>query len=127
MRHPCYVVHADTPHPPHPGTHASAPNDGLLTHTSRVADPAAHVGTPPTRRWVMCVTPCPRRCQQRLKLDTEAAMLELDQILRANELSISLVAAVPSLLLSWTLLRAMWTLLLVRPPPDPRRDATPCR
>jgi len=33
-----------------------------------------------------------------MKLDTESAMLELDQILRANELSISLVAAVPSFL-----------------------------
>lgn len=36
---------------------------------------------------------------QRLKVDMMAAMLELDQILRANELSISLMAAVPSLLL----------------------------
>lgn len=36
---------------------------------------------------------------QRLKIDTEAAMLELDQILHANELSIALVAAVPSMLL----------------------------
>lgn len=35
---------------------------------------------------------------QRLKVDTEAAMLELDQILRSNELSISLVAAVPGLI-----------------------------
>jgi ABC-type anion transport system duplicated permease subunit len=64
---------------------------------------------------------------QRLKLDTEAAMLELDQILRANELSISLVAAVPALLLSWTLLRGLWQLLLVRSPPDARREATPAR
>jgi hypothetical protein len=64
---------------------------------------------------------------QRLKLDTEAAMLELDQILRANELSISLVAAVPALLMSWTLLRGLWGLLLVRPTPDARREATPCR
>jgi nuclear-control-of-ATPase protein 2 len=54
-------------------------------------------------------------------------MLELDQILRANELSISLVAAVPGLLLSWTLLRGLWVLLLVRAPPDARREATPCR
>lgn len=60
-------------------------------------------------------------------MDTEAAMLELDQILRANELSISLVAAVPALLLSWTLLRGLWVLLLVRAPPDARREAAPCR
>lgn len=54
-------------------------------------------------------------------------MLELDQILRANELSISLVAAVPALLLGWTLLRGLWLLLLSRRPPDPRREAMPCR
>lgn len=41
---------------------------------------------------------------QRLKVDTEAAMLELDQILKANELSISLVAAVPALALTWAVL-----------------------
>lgn len=45
---------------------------------------------------------------QRLKLDTEAAMLELDQILRANELSISLVAAVPALAISWGLLVGLY-------------------
>jgi nuclear-control-of-ATPase protein 2 len=64
---------------------------------------------------------------QRLKLDTEAAMLELDQILRANELSISLVAAVPGLLLSWGLVRGVWLLLLAPRPPNPRREALPCR
>ncbi|WIA16343.1 hypothetical protein OEZ85_013041 [Tetradesmus obliquus] len=64
---------------------------------------------------------------QRLKLDTEAAMLELDQILRANELSISLVAAIPGLLLSWGLVRGLWLLLLAPRPPDPRREALPCR
>jgi nuclear-control-of-ATPase protein 2 len=64
---------------------------------------------------------------QRLKLDTEAAMLELDQILRANELSISLVAAVPGLLLMWGVVRGLWLLLLAPRPPDPRREALPCR
>jgi hypothetical protein len=54
-------------------------------------------------------------------------MLELDQILRANELSISLMAAVPGLLLSWGLVRGMWLLLLAPRPPDPRREALPCR
>jgi nuclear-control-of-ATPase protein 2 len=63
---------------------------------------------------------------QRLKLDTEAAMLELDQILRANELSISLVAAVPALLLSGSLLRGLWVLLSPSTP-DPHREALPCR
>jgi hypothetical protein len=33
---------------------------------------------------------------QKLKVDTASAMLEMDQILKANELSISLVAAIPS-------------------------------
>ena len=39
---------------------------------------------------------------QKLKVDTASAMLEMDQILKANELSISLVAAVPALLLAGT-------------------------
>jgi nuclear-control-of-ATPase protein 2 len=33
---------------------------------------------------------------QKLKVDTASAMLEMDQILKANELSISLVAAIPA-------------------------------
>ncbi len=37
---------------------------------------------------------------QKMKVDTESAMLEMDQILRANELSISLVAAVPAFLIA---------------------------
>eukprot|EP00798_Chlamydomonas_sp_ICE-L_P010700 gene10700-12400_t len=44
---------------------------------------------------------------QRLYVDTEATMLELDQILRANELSISIVAAVPALAVGWLLLMAI--------------------
>lgn len=53
-------------------------------------------------------------------------MLELDQVLRANELSISLVAAVPSLLVAGALLRALAG-LLARRPPDAKREAVPCR
>lgn len=63
---------------------------------------------------------------QRLKLDTEAAMLELDQILRANELSISLVAATPALLLSGAALSSLhrfWSAA----PPDLKHEATPLR
>jgi len=63
---------------------------------------------------------------QRLKLDTEAAMLELDQILRANELSISLVAAVPALAISWGLLVGLYRWLQPRAP-DAKRAAVPCR
>ena len=40
---------------------------------------------------------------QRMKLDTEAAMLKLDQLLRASELSLSVVAALPGLALTWGL------------------------
>jgi nuclear-control-of-ATPase protein 2 len=43
---------------------------------------------------------------QRLKLDTEAAMLKLDQILKASELSFSLVAALPGMAAAWLLLTA---------------------
>jgi hypothetical protein len=64
---------------------------------------------------------------QRLKLDTEAAMLELDQILRANELSLTLVAAVPSLMVAGLVARWAWRLLLVPSPPDPKREAVACR
>lgn len=39
---------------------------------------------------------------QKMKVDTESAMLEMDQILRANELSISLVAAIPAFLVAGT-------------------------
>lgn len=64
---------------------------------------------------------------QRLKVDTMAAMLELDQILRANELSISLVAAVPSLLVGGFVLRGLYRLLLAPRQPNPKREAVPCR
>ncbi|GBG91003.1 hypothetical protein CBR_g51661 [Chara braunii] len=37
---------------------------------------------------------------QRLKLNTETAMLELDQLLRANELNFALMAALPAIILS---------------------------
>jgi nuclear-control-of-ATPase protein 2 len=63
---------------------------------------------------------------QRLKLDTEAAMLELDQILRANELSISLMAAVPSLLLMMAAAHTVYR-WLAPAAPDVKREAVPCR
>lgn len=63
---------------------------------------------------------------QKMKLDTESAMLEMDQILRANELSISLVAAVPSFLFAGAMLYSFgrW---ITPTPPDPRWEAVPCR
>ncbi|MEW5310559.1 MAG: hypothetical protein WDW38_002346 [Sanguina aurantia] len=63
---------------------------------------------------------------QRLKVDTEAAMLELDQILKANELSISLVAAVPALALTWAVLSTTVRWLIPRAP-DVQREAAPLR
>lgn len=54
-------------------------------------------------------------------------MLELDQILRANELTISLVAAVPALAISGAVLDLLYRLLLRRSAPDPRREAAPVR
>lgn len=63
---------------------------------------------------------------QKLKLDTESAMLELDQILRANELTVAVVAAVPSLLIAGgtTYLLVRW---LTPSPPDRRSQALPAR
>ena len=63
---------------------------------------------------------------QKLKLDTESAMLELDQILRANEMTVALVAAVPSFLIAGGTLYALarW---LTPSPPDRRREGLPAR
>eukprot|EP00884_Botryococcus_braunii_P010488 jgi/Botrbrau1/19440/Bobra.0338s0062.1 len=53
-------------------------------------------------------------------------MLEMDQILRANELSLALVAAVPALILLAGAVTALLRWLKPRPP-DPHREAAPCR
>ncbi|KAK9861781.1 hypothetical protein WJX84_003536 [Apatococcus fuscideae] len=63
---------------------------------------------------------------QKLKVDLESAMLEIDQILRANELSISLVAAVPAILIAGATLTLLWRLCSPKMP-DPKRQAVPCR
>lgn len=64
---------------------------------------------------------------QRLKVDTEAAMLELDQILRSNELTVALLAAVPSLLVGGVVLMRLARLLLPRRAPDPKTEAVAAR
>ncbi len=63
---------------------------------------------------------------QKLKVDTEAAMLELDQIMRQNELTIAVVAALPALAVAGFALAALraW---LTPSPPDPRWEALPAR
>ena len=44
---------------------------------------------------------------QRMKLDSVAAMLKLDQILKATELSLSVVAALPGLAFTWMTLSSI--------------------
>ena len=63
---------------------------------------------------------------QKVKVDTEAAMLEIDQILRANELSISLVAAVPAILIAYGITRGLWR-VVTPSAPDPVWEALPAR
>ncbi|KAG2491029.1 hypothetical protein HYH03_010477 [Edaphochlamys debaryana] len=63
---------------------------------------------------------------QHVKVDGEAAMLRLDQILRANELTMSLLAALPALGASLAAAAGLARLLIPRAP-DPRRAAVPAR
>ncbi|XP_025658808.1 protein DGS1, mitochondrial isoform X6 [Arachis hypogaea] len=48
---------------------------------------------------------------QKLKLDIETAMLELDQILRANEINFAILAALPAFILSLLLIMLVRTWL----------------
>ena len=63
---------------------------------------------------------------QKLKVDLEAAMLQLDQILRANELSIALVAAIPAFIVGGLTIVGLFR-WLTPTPPDPKWEALPCR
>lgn len=63
---------------------------------------------------------------QKMKVDTESAMLEIDQILKANELSISLVAAIPAFILAGSILFGFGR-MLTPSPPDPRKEAMNAR
>ena len=104
----------------------------LLQSDSSSKTPFASLGLP---SWLPCGTPKPSSPVmvrdfpmqvQKLKLDTEAAMLELDQILRANELTVAVVAAIPSLAIAggtgYLLIR--W---ITPSPPDRRSEALPAR
>ena len=53
-------------------------------------------------------------------------MLEIDQILKANELSIALVAAIPSFLIAGVSVVSIWRWLSPKPV-DPKWEALPCR
>ena len=64
---------------------------------------------------------------QKLKVDTESAMLELDQILRANELNVALIAAVPAIIIAGGLLYFVFSTLINRTGPDPYKSRVPCR
>ncbi|KAL3680788.1 hypothetical protein R1sor_023744 [Riccia sorocarpa] len=48
---------------------------------------------------------------QKLKLDTERAMLELNQILRANEINFAMLAALPAVMVTYVIARLGKTLL----------------
>jgi nuclear-control-of-ATPase protein 2 len=56
---------------------------------------------------------------QKLKTDGEAAMMAMDQTLRANELTLSLVAALPGMAIVAGVLSALGTLFRRRPPIAP--------
>ena len=53
-------------------------------------------------------------------------MLEIDQILRANELTISVLAAIPAFVIAGTGLYFIGS-SMTPTPPDPRREAVPAR
>ena len=63
---------------------------------------------------------------QRLKIDTEAAMLKLDQILKASEFSLSIMAAFPALAFVWITLSSLIR-SLIPSQPDFNRDAVAFR
>ncbi|GMH33733.1 hypothetical protein BSKO_01567 [Bryopsis sp. KO-2023] len=63
---------------------------------------------------------------QKLKTDTEAAMLQLDSILRANELNVALIAAIPSVVIAGGLVYFTYK-SINNSGPDPFVSATPCR
>jgi hypothetical protein len=49
------------------------------------------------------------------------------QVLRANELTVSLVAAVPALLVTGAAARWLWRTALAPRQPDPKKEAVPVR
>jgi len=66
---------------------------------------------------------------QKVKVDSASALLEMDQVLRANELSLAATAAVPALAVVWVLGLGVKKVFFANrgPPPDPRRAAAPLR
>ena len=67
---------------------------------------------------------------QKVKVDSASALLEMDQVLRANELSLAATAAVPALAAVYLVgvaARKVFFSNRGRAPPDPRRAAAPLR
>ena len=62
----------------------------------------------------------------KMKTDTEAAMIELDKIMKANELTLAVTAAFPAIVVAGTLGYAGWR-LISPPPPNVRTTAGPIR
>jgi hypothetical protein len=61
-----------------------------------------------------------------MKTDLEAAMIELDKIMRANELTVAVTAALPAMLIAGTLVYAAYRTIMP-PPPNVRTAAGPAR
>ena len=66
---------------------------------------------------------------QKVKVDSSSALLEMDQVLRANELSLAATAAVPALAAVYVVGLGVRRVFFARrrPLPDPRRAAAPLR
>lgn len=63
---------------------------------------------------------------QKMKTDVEAAMLQLDSILKANELNVALIAAIPSVLVAGGLLYVLFR-VFNNSGPSPFISVAPCR
>lgn len=61
-----------------------------------------------------------------MKTDLEAAMLELDKIMRANELTVAVTAALPAMVVAGALTYVGWRTILPHPP-NVRTAAGPAR
>lgn len=91
----------------------------MRTYESELKNPVRNVVTGRLARALLIQV-------QKLKVDTESAMLQLDQILRANELNVAFVAAIPSLFLAGGVVYLLFSTVF-RTGPDPLQSLIPCR